>query len=137
MKRTILSSFMFLYPLNKAYQYGDQLTMNLSAIGLGLSIANHSHAWHPDQFRRKLFKYIDIIYMHAFVARTVYNSLTSLQCITSSTLVLMSTINTFLKLGTEDFEYYTENQKLLHAFFHVYAITSLCMLHEQCYWKHN
>ncbi len=137
MKRTIFSSFMFLYPLNKAYQYGDQWTMNLSAIGLGLSIANHSHAWHQDQFRRKLFKYVDIVYMHAFIARTVYNSLASLQCITSSIIILMSIINTFLKLGTEDFEHYTENQKLLHTFFHVYAITSLCMLHEQCYWKYN
>lgn len=128
---------MFLYPLNKAYQYDDQWTMNLSAIGLGLSIANHAHSFNPDQFRKKLFKYIDIIYMHAFVARTVNNSLTSLKCITSSTLVLMTIINVFLKLGKEELEDYTETQKRLHVFFHIYAITSLCMLHEQCYWKYN
>lgn len=127
---------MFLYPLNKAYHYGDPWTMNLSAMGLGLSIANHAHSWHPNQFRRKLFKYIDIVYMHAFIARTVYNSLTSLPCVISGWFIVTSFINIYyMMLGTSSsIEHYTEKQKLLHMLFHVYSITSLCLLHEQCYW---
>lgn len=135
MKRTIFSSFVFLYPLNKAYQYRDVFTMNWSAIGLALSVCNHAHSWHPDSVRRNLFKWIDIVYMHAFTARTLYNSLTSATCAAESIVVsaLMNELY-YNTLGNDNFEQYTEKQKILHVFFHIFAVVSLTLLHQQCYW---
>ena len=126
---------MFLYPLNKAFEFRDSATMNWSAIGLALSVCNHSHAWHADKSRKTLFKWIDVLYMHAFTFKTLYNSLTSSQCVTLSAFVstLMSTL--FKSLGDTEFEEYSEIQKNTHMLFHIVSITLLTLLHEKCFWN--
>lgn len=135
MKRTILSSFMFLYPLNKAYEYRDVATMNWSAIGLGLSVCNHSHSWHTDWFRIKLFQWTDVAYMHAFTLRTIYNSLTSIQCASQSVLIgALMILLYYYTLGDKSFEQYKSIHKNIHMGFHVFSIASLTLLHQRCYW---
>ena len=135
MKRTILSSFVLLYPLNKAYQYRDVTTMNLSAIGLALSVCNHSHHRHTDSVRKKIFRWLDVVFMHAFIFRTLYNSLSSAQCVAGSTIIasLMTDLY-YYNLGSTRVEDYTRLQKNVHVFFHLFSVTALTMLHERCFW---
>lgn len=133
MKRTILTSFMFLYPLNKAYEYRDVMTLNMSAIGLGLSVCNHSHSWHTDKFRRKLFQFIDVVYMHSFALRAMYNSI---ECTFQVSLIVIMMFTMYYKLlGGKVFEKYTERDKNVHMLFHILSIYLLTETHEKCYWE--
>jgi hypothetical protein len=63
MKRTIASSFLFLYPLGIAHTRHDTPVVYASAIALAISVMNHSHVYHPDTVRRAVCGAIDACYM--------------------------------------------------------------------------
>jgi len=63
MKRTIASSFLFLYPLGIAHTHRDTPIVYASAIALAISVINHSHVSHPDTVRRVVFGAFDACYM--------------------------------------------------------------------------
>ena len=89
-------------------------------IGMGISIANHSHTYHHLAFRRKLFMKIDIYYMYALGTYITYES--GLDFINGLIILLNALI--FLNLG-DAIEFYTEKQKMTHVLFHIVGISSL------------
>lgn len=123
MIRTIFSSFYFLLPIYCSFLYRDLLGLLMFTIGMGVSIANHSHTFHHLLFRRKLFMKIDIYYMYAL---GIYVSIDSFlyDVFITSFIVLLNAI-IFLNLGNDRIEYYTEKEKRIHVLFHLVGISSL------------
>ena len=76
MKRTILSSFLFLYPLGIAHHHHDTPIVYASSLGLAFSVINHSHVHHPDTTRRTLFGIVDACYMSSLPIYLVYRCFT-------------------------------------------------------------
>lgn len=138
MKRTIFSSFLFLYPLNVAYKYSDIVILNLSAIGIGLSIANHAHTYHQLTKRKNLFNIIDTIYMHVIIAYTIYPCFTTTKCVIQTISLLSVMVGIFFSLlgGTKlKKEEYSKYQKIWHVIFHIISIIGITKVREICYWN--
>lgn len=144
MKRTILSSLLFLYPINVSYKYRDRLMLNLNTIGMAVSLINHSHSFHPDNSRRKLFSIIDQKYMIFF------GLLVSYKCLRKNpnpycflrvlgNMFLISYIYFYLLEGYKQksraVESYTEKQKYLHMLLHFVAIVGLTNAYKKYYLK--
>ena len=137
MKRTIMTSFLFLLPINVCFIYVDLFHLNLSAICLGLSVANHSHTFFNHDMNRK--KYINKLDKFAIVFNmfyTLYTSLTNFNCFLYGLFNVIFFSYIFLRylLSTET-EYYTEKQKTLHALWHLSGICIMTNYKCVCvYW---
>ena len=140
MKRTILSSLLFLYPINISYKYRDHLMLNLNTLGMAISLINHSHSFHPDDTRRKLFGMIDQKYMIFFGLFVSYKCLKknpNFYCFLriSRNILLISYIYFYLLEGykqkSRSLESYTEKQKYLHMFLHFIAIIGLTCAYKK------
>lgn len=137
MKRTIATSFLFLLPINLCFIYGEWFHFNILTIGMGLSIANHSHSFFThDIVRKNVINKLDCIINGFNLFYPYYTALTSFNC------VLYGTINVFIIsfifsrfLMFTKTENYTENQKTLHALWHVLFICSMTHYKLVCvYW---
>ena len=144
MKRTILSSFFFLYPVQVAYGYRDIVGMNASIMALAISCINHSHTYHSDGFRRKLFGHIDQLYMigmffFSFITclRLAKTRVAMRECIRDflSTMVYIAVIYGLVLKGyksrTRAIEHYTSFQKNVHVFFHFFTILRVTSLYKK------
>lgn len=141
MKRTILSSLLFLYPINVSYKYRDKLMLNLNVLGMAISLINHSHIHHPDEFRRKLFGYIDQNYMIFFSIFLSY------RCLNKSPKSFINLLFNFLGIcyiyfylldaheyDIRRMEKYNEKQKYLHMLLHFVAIVGLTRIYKKYYY---
>ena len=142
MKRTILSSLLFLYPINVAYKYRDHLMLNMNSLGMAISLINHSHTFHPDNRRRKIFSFIDQKYMILFGLFVSYRCIKkspNIFCILRVliNLGLISYVYFYLLEGYKQkersVESYTEKQKYLHTLLHFIAIVGLTKAYKQYY----
>lgn len=144
MKRTILSSLLFLYPINVSYKYRDQLMLNMNSIGMAISLINHSHSFHKDNFRRKLFGSIDqkyMIFLSLFVCYRCLRKSPNIYCFSRILLNLfvISYLYFYLLDGYKQkeraLESYTEKQKYLHMVLHFFAIVGLTRSYKTYYIK--
>lgn len=140
MRRTVLSSFLFIYPLNHAYHYRDLWMVNLCAIAVGLSVANHSHTWHGNPERRKLFRQLDIAFMYFLLLYVIYPCFVCYGCIVHTGMIVsIIAFIYFIMLGgkVKQIEDYNAWQKNGHVLFHVVSIVGLTKLRERCYWNYD
>jgi len=144
MKRTILTSLLFLYPINVSYKNRDLLMLNMNSLGMAISLINHSHSFHCDNFRRELFGLIDQKYMIFFSLFVSYRCLHRSPSIYSFTRVLgnlglISYIYFYLLDGRKQKErmlqLYTEKQKYLHMLLHFISIIGLTNAYKKYYIK--
>lgn len=144
MKRTILTSLLFLYPINISYKYRDHLMLNMNTIGMAISLINHSHSFHTDNFRRKLFSMIDQKYMILFSLFVTYRCLYKSPSFYSFMRVfgnmgIIFYIYFYLLDGRKQkermLETYTETQKNLHMLLHYTAIIGLTDAYKKYYIK--
>lgn len=144
MKRTILSSLLFLYPINVSYKYRDHLMLNLNSLGMAISLINHSHSFHGDDTRRKIFSIIDQKYMIFFGLFVSYKCLSknpNFYCFlrVSGNMLLISYVYFYLLEGykqkSRSLEFYTERQKYLHMLLHFIAIIGLTRCYKKYYIK--
>ena len=138
MIRTIASSFLFLYPVYMSLNYYDYSMMYLCVLALPISVANHSHSWHPDTFRRNLFQCIDISYMLMLTGYAVYPCFISFECtkLVVYQFARMAVLYLYILggLGTS-IEQYNEFQRCVHVWFHYVSIIGLTHIRETCYWE--
>lgn len=144
MKRTILSSLLFIYPINVSYKHRDHLMLNLNTLGMAISLINHSHTFHPDDMRRKIFGMIDQKYMMLFGLFVSYRCLKkspNLYCFIRvfGNMLLISYIYFYLLEGykqkTRAVESYKEKQKYFHVLLHFFAIIGLTDAYKKYYLK--
>jgi hypothetical protein len=144
MKRTILSSLLFLYPINVSYKYRDHLMLNLNTLGMAISLINHSHSFHRDDTRRKIFSTIDQKYMIFFGLYISYKCIKKspdLHCFLRVfvNIFLISYIYFYLldgyKQKSRALESYNEKQKYLHMLLHFTAIIGLTGTYKKYYLK--
>ncbi len=145
MKRTILSSMLFLYPINIAYRNRDRWMLNLNVLTLSASLINHSHTFHGDRFRRYLFGWIDeklVMFLTMNISLKCISKCPSRSCILHiGTIMGMITFIYFYLLGglkrdTErTIESYNECQKYAHMAMHVIGILGLTRASELYYYK--
>ena len=142
MKRTILSSLLFLYPINVGYKNRDHLMLNMNSLGMAISLVNHSHTFHSDNTRRKIFSFIDQKYMIMFGLFVSYRCLRkspNIYCIMRvlGNIIIISYIYFYLLEGYKQkeraVESYTENQKYLHMLLHFTAIVGLTKAYQKYY----
>ena len=135
MKRTIATSFLFIIPINYCALYGHLFHLNLTAVCLGLSIANHSHSFytHHDKLRRKGINFLDQFFSSFNTCYSFYMGLTSLNCylygVTNLLIITTIFIRYLLPIETEK---YTPAQKTLHALWHCIAILGLTHYNLLC-----
>lgn len=135
MKRTILSSLLFLYPINCAFHAHDQWMLNLCALAMAASLVNHSHTFHGDRYRRTLFGWIDEKVMMGMVGYVVTNCLLSSptwECVTWVGGVCTFVATTYFGLlrglskDGRPIEEYTEWQRNVHfLLLHVVGIVGM------------
>jgi len=134
MKRTIASSFFFIFPINFCYYYGDLYHLNLIVICFGLSVANHSHNFFThDPFRKNSIRFLDEIFNFYNVLYTSYTGLNNLNCYAYCTFnfMLISYIY-FSYLRYTRNENYTNKQKTIHALWHLLGISLLSHYKYAC-----
>lgn len=140
MKRTILSSLLFLYPINVAFRHRDRLMLNMNSLALAASVINHSHTFHDDRFRRALFGFVDEKFMMILTATVTYKCLKktpTLQCFlhVSGNVGLLMIIYFYVLKGytrqERSIENYNEFQKYMHMVMHLVGIVGLTRLYEK------
>ena len=126
MLRTICSSFLFLIPIYISHKKNDTVHLMLFATAMGISISNHSHTFHEDKRRRKLFCYIDMSFMYVFsgyiMFDTIYRNVIDPKV---AIILLLLNYSIYSQLGNGYIESYTEKQKYLHVLFHTTGILSM------------
>jgi|Laugresu1bdmlbsd_1035121.scaffolds.fasta_scaffold05349_3 hypothetical protein len=144
MKRTILTSLLFLYPINISYKYRDLLMLNMNTLGMAISLINHSHSFHGDNFRRRLFGFIDQKYMMFFGLFVSYRCLYKSPSIYTfirvfGNMAIIFYIYFYLLEGRKQkersIESYTESQKNIHMLLHFFAIVGLTQAYKKYYIK--
>jgi hypothetical protein len=142
MKRTILTSLLFLYPINISYEYRDKLMLNMNTLAMAISLINHSHSFHNDNFRRKLFGLIDqkyMIFLSLFVSYRCLNKSPSIYSFLRvfGNLGLIFYIYFYLLEGRKQrermLETYTEKQKYIHMLLHFISIIGLTRVYKKYY----
>ena len=124
MYATIISSFLFLIPINICSHYKDIFHMNLSALCMGISISNHSHTHFTyDPMQKNIINKIDIILNSFNLVYSYYTAISSERCFLYGTMnAIISCVIFFGSLyGTKN-EHYSMFQKCMHVFFHCYTI---------------
>lgn len=139
MKRTILSSLLFLYPINQSFKNNDRAFLNISSLALVISAINHSHNHisKAEINRKQLFKKVDQYYM---IFLCIYHTSRCLfysykknmlkDCIfdTIKNYSIVFFIYFYLLKGHKkefEMENYEEYQKNSHVFFHIFSILSI------------
>ena len=135
MRRTILSSYLFLIPINLGLKYNDYLFTNMNAIGMGLSICNHSHSFHTDKYRRKLFRKIDVMFMHLYGFYIIYLSLYTYKnkyiFAYNISMKLLIIYLFFVRLQRKKYiEDYDGFEKWLHFLFHIISIFNSALTYK-------
>lgn len=142
MKRTILSSLLFLCPINLAYRKRDVLMLNMNSLGMAISLINHSHSFHSDSNRRKIFSFIDqkyMIFFGLFVSYRCIKKSPNIYCFLRVfiNMLLISYIYLYLLEGYKQrersMENYNEKQKNLHVLLHFIAIVGLTRAYKKYY----
>jgi len=125
---TILSSFLFIFPIVMCHTLRDTNGLILFSTGMGLSIANHSHRLHSIEYRRLLFNRIDRMFFHTFTPYLLIDAY--LHNMSFFLLFFIFSLNTFfwLLIGPSSPENYNTLEKRLHALFHVVGISSFTFL---------
>lgn len=146
MKRTILSSLLFLYPVNVAFHHRDRFMLNMNSAALAVSVINHSHTFHNDRFRRALFGCVDEKLMMVLTGIVAYNCL-------KKTPTFKCFLHVFGVVGTLIFIYfyvlkgyrreersienYNEFQKYMHMVMHFVGIVGLTRLYQKFVYVQN
>lgn len=147
MKRTILSSFLFLYPVNLSFKNKDPIFLNMSTLALAISAINHSHNHISNSkiSRKYIFKKIDQYYMiflciyHTFrcLLYSYRNNKNNLkECIKDifkNYSIVFFIYFYILKGHKKDFEMeeYEEYQKNAHVLFHVFSIILIGLTYKK------
>lgn len=140
MKRTILSSLLFLYPINTAFQNRDRFMLNMNSIALAASVINHSHTFHNDHFRRALFGYIDEKFMMLFTGTVAYNCLKktpTFNCflhvfgVVGTLIIIYFYVLKGYRRQERAMENYNEFQKYMHMVMHFVGIVGLTRLYQK------
>lgn len=143
MKRTLLSSLLFFYPINVAYNHRDKMMVNVMTGALVASMTNHSHTFHQDDTRRRIFGWIDQKYMMGMTLLIAYRCIKkspTLQCIArvGGNVLLISFIYFYLLNGYQQrqrsIESYDEKQKYIHMAMHFIAIVGLTNAYKTYYY---
>jgi len=123
---TITSSFFFLFPIYLSHIRHDTFGVMMFSIAMGLSIANHSHSFTKDGFRRKLYQYIDVSYMHLMSICIIFQACLKVHF---SIILLLAYMNysIYHSIGSISLEHYGDKEKRIHVFFHIIGILSLTL----------
>ena len=127
---TIFTSFLFLIPIYFAHIKGDTMILFILIIAMGISIANHSHTFHGNKFRRHLFKNIDMTYMFILALYTLYIASFKFNYMIIIFVILLNYM-IYSQLGdySDMIENYNTNQQYLHILFHIIGIATItCVL---------
>lgn len=143
MKRTLFSSLLFFYPINVAYGHRDRWMMNVMTGALAASVTNHAHTFHADDFRRRLFGWLDQKYMVGltlFVAYRCLKKSPTWECLlrVGGNVALIAFIYFYLLSGylqrQRSIELYDEKQKYIHMAMHFVAIVGLTNAYKKYYY---
>jgi len=134
MKRTIFTSFFILVPMNFCYFHGELFQLNLLAIGMSLSVANHSHNYFThDLLRKKIVNRLDQLVNGFNLVYPYYNGMTSFNCFLYGTSIVMLIAFVFIKyLLYTVTENYSPQQKTLHALWHLLFIFGITHYRLSC-----
>jgi hypothetical protein len=118
--------------------------LNMNSLGMAISLINHSHTFHSNELRRRLFGIIDQKYMIFFCMFVSYRCLKkspNIYCFMTvfSNIALISYIYFYLLEGYKQkersLENYTEKQKYIHMILHFIAIIGLTRSYQKYYIK--
>jgi hypothetical protein len=116
----------------------------MNSLGMAISLVNHSHTFHGDNLRRKLFGFIDQKYMIFFGLFVSYRCLRRSPSIYSfirifGNMAIIFYIYFYLLDGRKQkersIESYTEIQKNIHMLLHFVAIVGLTQAYKKYYIK--
>jgi hypothetical protein len=127
MKRTIVSSLLFLVPAYRAAfvhcAAGDWLMFSLATV---ISAVNHAHCFHPDAARRAIFRRLDMAYMYTMGLVVGWQAHSSFGYPAWAVLAVAAGVYAvYCGTGFAPLEMYTEAQRKTHVVFHVVAITAI------------
>ncbi len=127
MIQPIASSFLFILPILVSHLVQDTVGVVLFSVALGVSVANHSHTFHSDSYRRDVFKHIDVYYMHFLTFVLVVQSL---RVLSFSFILFLSFIyyGFYSSLGSKPIEQYTPLQSKLYVYFQLASILLITMV---------
>lgn len=143
MKRTILTSLLFLYPINVAHSRHDRLMLNANAAAMAASLINHSHTFHPCHVRRRLFGWIDeklMIYFISFIAWRCLKKSQTVECAVNVGGILGTLVFIYFVLlrgyrrEERSMEMYAEWQKYVHMGMHFIGIVGLTRCYKRFYY---
>jgi len=125
MIRTICSSFYFIVPTYISFRMRDTFGLFVSTIGMGVSIANHSHTFTMIPFRKNLFRMIDSSFMKGMGVIFFTEALIRYPIRMKFLVFVLGTMTAmfFRSLGDTPIEEYTEYQKNMHVLFHFFGIS--------------
>jgi len=118
--------------------------LNLNSLGMAISLINHSHSFHHDDSRRKIFSMIDqkyMIFFGLFISYRCLNKNPNFHSFlrVSGNMLLISYIYFYLLEGykqkSRSIESYTETQKYIHMLLHFIAIIGLTNTYKKYYLK--
>jgi arginine exporter protein ArgO len=118
--------------------------LNLNSLGMAISLINHSHSYHNDNIRRKIFSMIDqkyMIFFGLFISYRCLKKTPNFWCFLRifGNIFLISYIYFYLLEGYKQkaraVESYTEKQKYLHMLLHFVAIVGLTNSYKEYYIK--
>jgi hypothetical protein len=124
---TVFSSFFFLLPIYLSYVVRDIVGLFMFSIAMGLSIANHSHSFHHNQYRRELFKRMDIWYIHLISIYLAVNAFYIFHYLFVCGLILLN-YGIYYQLGSLSIEYYSPYKKKVHVLFHIVGISTFTFI---------
>lgn len=113
-------------PIYISHKKNDTLHLMLFVTAMGISIANHSHTFHGDKFRRKVICYTDMTFMYGFssylIVDTLYRNIVDPKI---ALFIVLCNYTIYCQLGDGYIESYTDKQKWLHVLFHTTGILSM------------
>lgn len=123
MKRTICSSLLFSLPAQLASYHRDGWMMNGFLSLMATSLILHSHTFHPDRFRRRLFSLIDQLVVWLMTVTTtglcLWTSPTVCCALHLAVTLSLAAYLTFDVLQFKPIEQYTSYQKNMHVLLHL------------------
>ena len=106
---------------------------------LGISVANHSHTgYFENPYRKYIIQYLDRIIVGSNFIYSYYSGLNSNLCYAYGSFNFFFCVYLYVKfLYFTATEKYTNSQKLLHFFYHIYGIISMTHYKQICYYDKN
>lgn len=132
MKRTVFSSYLFLFLILQGVKHNDIRHTMISSIAMGVSLCHHSHVGTNNKLDKKIFKLMDISFMQGIVSP--YACYLAKQNEKNKELLFLAVIDYILYIKVlckaRNMEDYSEFQKNIHMLFHIINLPSIHYLYK-------